>query len=66
MKCPHCDVDITRVKVSDIDGFVAMLPKWKCFAYSCPTCDKVLNVEMNPLALQADQTEEILKRLGKP
>jgi len=61
-KCPKCEKRITRVKIDSILGSVGIgQPDWKIASYSCPSCNSVLSVQIDPLAIKAD----ILKALGK-
>jgi transcription elongation factor Elf1 len=59
IKCPHCDQMILSAEVQDIDLSVGFRPQWKGFAYTCPRCQKVLSVEMNPLTLQTDTVSRV-------
>jgi len=51
MLCPKCDKKLTKIK---IDTFSEMgqndeeTPKNKYFAITCPNCDTVISVVINP------------------
>jgi len=61
-KCPHCKNTITTVKTEDITMTVGMgKPAWKGFSHACPSCHSVLNVEVNPLAVQGEVLDAIAK-----
>lgn len=60
-KCPHCENMISQIEVIDIPLTVSLQPQWKGFAYLCPSCRKVLSVELNPLAGQ----EDIVRRIAE-
>ena len=69
-KCPHCTKAIMGVKLHAVDatstGF-SLGEGWKAVTYACPSCSKVLGVQIDPVAIKADivreVTEELFKRL---
>lgn len=64
LKCPHCEMSISEVTMTPIDGKLSDRQSYRCVAYSCPhlTCQKVLSIEIDPLALKADIVAEIKRR----
>ena len=51
-KCPKCNGVINNVKVEDVSVNVGLSPRWKGFSYSCPSCNSVLSVQINPLTFK--------------
>lgn len=64
-KCPHCGRLVSSVSVDDITLNVELEPQWKGFSYSCSSCQKVLSVQLNPLAVNADLLQEIKREVRK-
>jgi len=65
MKCPHCGNPITGVTMKAVSGSVLFGHQWNCVAYACPNfaCQKVLSVQVDPIAIKADIVNELMKRL---
>lgn len=60
IKCPKCDGVITSVKLKPLEARQEGTSiRWHAVAYSCPTCNSVLSVQMDPLALKADTVKEV-------
>lgn len=51
-KCPHCEKMLSSVNLKNIS--VNGSRSWHGVAYVCPWCSTVLNVEIDPLAVQSD------------
>lgn len=49
--CPHCNELVTNVHVSELDAHVSFEKKFAAVAYVCPSCQKVLAVGADPVAL---------------
>ena len=58
--CPKCGTIITTVRVEDVDVIVNLQKRWKGITYCCPSCNGVLSVAIDPVALKTDTVEEIL------
>lgn len=67
MKCPHCDRPITRVNIQEMEGNTAPLGrmKWHCVGYACPLCQKIISVQIDPIAIKTDTIAEVKKLLGR-
>ena len=63
--CPHCGKMVTSVNVEDIKMEVGFKPQWKGFSYGCSHCKAILGVQMNPLTLNGDLVDELMKALRK-
>jgi hypothetical protein len=66
-KCPSCDTKNVKVKyramaVREHFGTGQL----NCVVYTCSSCEAILGVQADPIAIMADQTERIAKRLGAP
>jgi RNA polymerase subunit RPABC4/transcription elongation factor Spt4 len=64
-KCPSCGDKTVSVQYR---GFTARqhmgTGELLCVSYTCGKCETILGVEVDPIALMADQTARIAKRLG--
>ena len=68
-KCPKCERSVPSAKIEDISlsagpGYT----KWNGSAYTCPSCQTILGVQIDPIALKTDTVNavhEILKKLGR-
>jgi hypothetical protein len=58
-KCPKCDATIFRVTVESVEVQGAGT-SYRGVSYVCPSCDCVLSIQLDPLAVKAD----LLKALG--
>lgn len=65
MKCPHCDKPIMTVTMEEVEGRVLFGKTWRCVAYGCPLCQKVISVEIDPIALKTDILSGVAQLLGK-
>ena len=59
--CPYCEQSLSSVLIQEIEGKVPRGKTWFCLAYSCPSCNKVLNVQIDPVALNRDVLAELRK-----
>ena len=61
--CPHCETVLTSVNIQDLTGNASGRTQWKCIAYTCPHCSKVLSVQIDPVALKTDTLNAVQKLL---
>ena len=62
-KCPKCDKTITNVKIEDVKVSVGFTPKWKGISYLCPSCNAVLGIQIDPLAVRNEIINGVLEGL---
>ena len=63
-KCPKCDKKITNVKIEDIKvGTVGSAKKLRGSSYLCSSCNAVLSVQIDPVALKSDIINGVLEKL---
>lgn len=60
--CPHCEATLRSLKIVGMDGDVALGKSWKCVVYACPSCNKAISAQIDPIAIQADTIDAIKKR----
>lgn len=66
LKCPHCEAVINRVILKEVDGSVPFTSNtWKCVAYGCPSCQKAISVQIDPVALRTEILAGVKKLLGR-
>ena len=59
-KCPKCEKAVTYIKIQGMDakaGFGAS--SWKALTYVCPSCDTILSVQIDPIAIKTDTVSEL-------
>lgn len=61
-KCPYCEKPLSTVAATGVDVVVGLEHRWKGVTYACPYCQKILGVEIDPIALKADIVAQIKKR----
>ena len=61
-KCPHCNKPVLRVNLDEVESSVVFGTSWRTILYSCPLCQKVLNVQIDPVALKSDIIAAIQNR----
>jgi len=61
-KCPHCENLIGSVIIDTVDGH-ADLTKWRTLLYKCPTCQKVLSCQIDPIAIRTDIVQQVVKEI---
>lgn len=63
-KCPHCKNTLSSVRLSnpEVKGTAR---SYKGVAYSCPSCDAVLSVGIDPLAIKTDAVKELFKAVDE-
>jgi hypothetical protein len=62
--CPKYGKVLRHVKVEQID-ILNFSQSWKGASFVCPHCNVVLSVGLDPVQLNADLVDEILKKLGR-
>jgi hypothetical protein len=64
-KCPYCDKVLHSVTLERITIDKDFKPKWHGASLLCPSCRKILNVSLDPVALKNDIVDEVLTHLKK-
>lgn len=63
-KCPSCQKSVSvKYKPGTAQQSFGM-GKIAVVSYICGSCDAILGVQADPIAIMSDQTERIAKRLG--
>ena len=63
-QCPKCGALISSVTIETIT-VKAKPTNWNGVSYLCPSCNCVLSVAIDPIALKADIVREILENLRR-
>jgi hypothetical protein len=63
--CPKCEANVTRVNLTEITASAFMGKQWRTVKYSCPHCNTILGVQIDPIAIKTDIVEAILHAFGK-
>ena len=62
-KCPKCEKVVTSVRIEDVNVAVGFQPKWQGIAYCCPSCNTMLSVQIDPVALKTDIINGVIEEL---
>lgn len=53
-KCPKCEQYVSSVNIEDVSVNYQGTPKWKGISYTCPFCNAILSVQIDPIAIRSD------------
>lgn len=62
-KCPHCAQPLINVRAEKINVVYTQGVTWLGVSYKCSSCDAVLGVGIDPVALKTDTVNQVVKRL---
>ena len=62
-KCPSCGTIIGNVILENVTVNVGFSPAYNGVSYVCPSCNIVLGIQMDPIALNADLSDEIIEKI---
>lgn len=62
-KCPHCESIVTHLNLEALTASSFMGTEWKTIAYVCPMCQKIINAQIDPIAIKTDMVNEIKNRI---
>lgn len=62
-KCPHCQSNIgLGVNIGEVKASVPFSSQaYVCVSYSCRSCNAVLSIQMDPIALNTDLRNDLKK-----
>jgi hypothetical protein len=60
--CPYCKTIVTNVTLGEVN----VDQQWRGIKYSCPSCQCILGVSIDPVALKNDIVAEILHAPSGP
>jgi hypothetical protein len=63
--CPYCEAAVHRVTMQEIRVGQLFSPEWLGVAYSCPNCQKILSVAIDPVALKTDTVNAVVAQLRR-
>ena len=52
--CPHCEQNISRLNLEEMSSSAFMGTQWNTIAYVCPMCQKIISVQIDPIAIKTD------------
>lgn len=65
-KCPKCEQTAFSVYIQPVEAKVPFSREtYKAVSYQCPSCRTVLGIQMDPLALETDIVNKVVRRLGR-
>ena len=63
-KCPQCKKPIGQPTLTEMKAG-SMSRAVRCVAYSCPLCQSILSVEIDPASLAADIAKSVAAEMKK-
>lgn len=60
-KCPFCDNQLMEVKAEEIAIKYPAGSVWKGASYICPFCNKIISIQIDPIAIKAEIINGIKK-----
>ena len=63
-RCPKCESPVSYVSIQPVSAKSSQA-SWYGITYSCPSCDSVLSVSIDPIALKNDIVSEIVGDLRR-
>jgi hypothetical protein len=64
-KCPKCGNVIREVATEAITVGQYPCKQWQGMSCLCPSCKTVLSVEIDPIALAIDISNEVVKKISR-
>ena len=61
--CPYCKSPISAVTTNDVTVGTFGQNQWHGVGYACPSCNTLLGVGIDPVALKTDTVREVIKAL---
>ena len=62
--CPSCKLQITTAKLETLD-LIQAPTTWKGVCYTCPHCQVIISVSIDPTVLREEIIRGVLKALGR-
>lgn len=63
-KCPKCEKPVLRGNLHGCEVGQPMGRTWKAVQINCPSCNTILGIAIDPVALKTDIVGEVLEGLG--
>jgi len=64
-RCPQCNAALSSAKAESISIDGGTAGRWHGVAYTCPSCNTFLGVEIDPIALKADIVSEVVDQIRR-
>lgn len=61
--CPHCESLITRLRISGVVGEAEGGRKWETIVLACPSCNKAISAQIDPIAISTDLMSDMKKAI---
>ncbi len=64
-KCPKCERVLNAIQGGHVTIKVPLGAQFHGISYNCPSCQIILGVQIDPVALKTDIINELLSKLGR-
>jgi hypothetical protein len=62
--CPECNTTISHLNIQEMTSSAPFGTEWRTIAFLCPMCQKILSIQIDPIAIRTDIINAIeLKRI---
>lgn len=62
-KCPKCEKNLTRVNGKYLEVWIGIDRKLRGLSFTCPHCDSIVSVQVDPIALKTDTINGVVDKL---
>ena len=52
--CPQCNATISHLNIQEMISSGLLGPQWRTIAFLCPICQKILSIQIDPIAIKTD------------
>lgn len=58
--CPKCESVVSSVRIEEVTASTGIGgTEWKAISYCCKSCDSVLSIQIDPIAIKTDTVNEL-------
>lgn len=52
--CPECNSLVSHLNIQEMTSSAFFGTQWRTIAFVCPTCQKILSIQIDPIAIRTD------------
>ncbi len=58
--CPECNAMVSHLNIQEMTSAALFGTEWRTIAFLCPTCQKILSIQIDPIAIKTDIINAII------
>jgi endogenous inhibitor of DNA gyrase (YacG/DUF329 family) len=62
-KCPYCGKNVMSLRIHRLDASEPLGVSWYAVTYNCPSCNSILGCEKDPIAVENDIADEVIRKI---